>query len=63
MAVNGSGIRDTARVLNISPTTVIKELKTEHALEAVNQPWLEQVENYSEPVMVVRIDESEMDEM
>ena len=27
MAVNGSGIRDTARVLNISPSTVINELK------------------------------------
>lgn len=27
MAVNGSGIRDTARVLNISPTTVIETLK------------------------------------
>ncbi|WP_190513988.1 IS1-like element transposase [Oscillatoria sp. FACHB-1407] len=27
MAVNGSGIRDTARVLHISPTTVIEELK------------------------------------
>ena len=27
MAVNGSGIRDTARVLKISPTTVINELK------------------------------------
>jgi len=27
MAVNGSGIRDTARVLQISPTTVINELK------------------------------------
>lgn len=27
MAVNGSGIRDTARVLGISPTTVIEELK------------------------------------
>ncbi|WP_199337047.1 IS1 family transposase [Oscillatoria sp. FACHB-1407] len=27
MAVNGSGIRDTARVLNVSPTTVIEELK------------------------------------
>jgi len=25
MAVNGSGIRDTARVLKISPTTVIEE--------------------------------------
>ncbi len=27
MAVNGSGIRDTARVLKISTSTVIKELK------------------------------------
>jgi transposase-like protein len=27
MAINGSGIRDTARVLEISPTTVIKRLK------------------------------------
>src|SRR5512144_2641520 len=27
MAVNGSGIRDTARVLAISPVTVIRELK------------------------------------
>ena len=27
MAVNGSGVRDTARVLKISTATVIKELK------------------------------------
>lgn len=27
MALNGSGIRDTARVLKISPSTVISELK------------------------------------
>jgi insertion element IS1 protein InsB len=27
MALNGSGIRDTARVLRISPTTVISTLK------------------------------------
>ena len=27
MAMNGSGIRDTARVLKISPTTVIEEIK------------------------------------
>jgi transposase-like protein len=27
LAVNGSGIRDTARVLHISPTTVIEALK------------------------------------
>lgn len=33
MAVNGSGIRDTARVLKISPTTVIEELKKRSSLE------------------------------
>jgi transposase-like protein len=27
MSVNGSGVRDTARVLKISTSTVIKELK------------------------------------
>ena len=27
MALNGSGIRDTARVLRVSPTTVISTLK------------------------------------
>lgn len=34
MALNGSGIRDTARVLKISPTTVIEELKKVSAPEA-----------------------------
>lgn len=32
MALNGSGIRDTARVLNISPTTVIESLKKRSSL-------------------------------
>jgi len=36
MAMNASGIRDTARVLHISPTTVIKELKKAPALTPVN---------------------------
>jgi transposase-like protein len=27
MAMNGSGVRDTARVLHVSPSTVINELK------------------------------------
>ena len=34
MALNGSGIRDTARVLSISPTTVIEELKKISSPEA-----------------------------
>lgn len=35
MALNGSGIRDTARVLQISPTTVINELKKKSQPSAV----------------------------
>ena len=31
MAMNGGGIRDTARVLQISPTTVVSELKKKKA--------------------------------
>jgi transposase-like protein len=30
MAMNASGIRDTARVLHVSPPTVMKELKNRH---------------------------------
>ena len=36
MALNGSGIRDTARVLKISPTTVINELKKKNRHSAVS---------------------------
>jgi insertion element IS1 protein InsB len=35
MALNGSGIRDTARVLKISPTTVLNELKKKSRHSAV----------------------------
>ena len=34
MAMNGSGIRDTARVLEISPTTVINELKKKNLISS-----------------------------
>ena len=40
MAINGSGIRDTARVLRISPTTVIAILKKSAALRHVNPALL-----------------------
>jgi transposase-like protein len=30
MAMNASGIRDTARVLHVSPTMISKELKKRH---------------------------------
>jgi len=36
MALNGSGIRDTARVLKISPTPVIHELKKKSRREVVS---------------------------
>jgi IS1 family transposase/transposase-like protein len=37
MAINGSGIRDTARVLRISPTTVIAVLKKASTLQPTNR--------------------------
>ena len=37
MAVNGSSIRDIARVLRISQTTVIETLKKDRHLKAVNE--------------------------
>jgi insertion element IS1 protein InsB len=42
MALNGNGIRDTARVLKISPTTVINELKKKSQRSAVStsDSWL-----------------------
>ena len=39
MAINGSGVRDTARVLRISPTTVIAVLKKSRRA-ATGQPHL-----------------------
>lgn len=38
MALNGSGIRDTARVLGISPGTVINELKKRDLRSRVSTP-------------------------
>lgn len=44
MAVNGSGIRDTARVFEISRTTVIETLKKDRHLKAVNEARLAELE-------------------
>ena len=67
MAVNGSGIRDTARVLHISPSTVIHELKkTESALESVNRAVLERLNPSNVLVKIQKVEESEeaeLDEM
>ena len=40
MAMNGSGIRDTARVLRISPTTVIAVVKKPFTLRHANPTLL-----------------------
>ena len=53
MAMNASGIRDTARVLHVSPTTVIKELKKKEEVEIWRADELE----------VRRGRSSELDEM
>jgi IS1 family transposase/transposase-like protein len=64
MAINGSGIRDTGRVLGISPTTVIKELKKkEEDIEVVNYPLLEQLDIETLDVDLYEVEEAEMDEM
>jgi len=64
MAVNGSGIRDTARVLEISPTTVIEALKKSRHLTQVNPVLFEQAtQEEGVEVIVQRVDAAEMDEM
>jgi insertion element IS1 protein InsB len=44
MSLNGRGIRDMARVLHISPTTVIEELKKEHQLQHMNNPAIQHMD-------------------
>lgn len=64
MALNGSGIRDTARVLDISTETVINEIKKkESSLEPVNKALLETLDRNKIIVNIQRVDEAEMDEM
>ncbi|QQE67630.1 transposase (plasmid) [Leptolyngbya sp. BL0902] len=63
MAMNGSGIRDTARVLKVSSTAVIEALKKHRHLEAVNRAVLEQPPNPPTTALMVRVDDAEMDEM
>ena len=65
MAINGSGIRDTARVLNITTNTVIKTiLKIESKLEYVNYAILNRIAFYSSrPVVIKLVEDVEADEM
>jgi len=64
MAINGSGIRDTARVLGISTSTVIQEIKKkESGLEYVNQIVLKELLPTNIIVNIHKVDEAELDEM
>jgi len=65
MAINGSGIRDTARVLEISPTTVINELKKESCLESINRTVLNRLNPSEVIVEIQKVEdqEAELDEM
>jgi hypothetical protein len=55
MAANGSGIRDTARVLDISPNTVLKVLKNKNHQTNTNPKYT----NLTNPLTICL----EMDEM
>ena len=64
MSLNASGVRDTARSLHISPTTVLSELKKkEGVLESVNTALLRTLNPEKVTVDIERADEAEMDEM
>lgn len=71
MTLNSSGIRNIARVLHVSPATVINELKKETQLESVNRALLNQLQPDQVEVVIaqveaeeeLRVEEAELDEM
>jgi insertion element IS1 protein InsB len=64
MSLNASGVRDTARSLHISPTTVLSELKKkEGGLESVNTALLRTLNPEKVAVDIAQAGEAEMDEM
>jgi len=64
MAVNASGIRDTARVLGIATGTVLSTLRLlESDLESVNRKVLEKLDCHSCKVLIVKVEDAELDEM
>ena len=64
MAMNGSGIRDTSRVLGISQGTVINEIKKkEPCLEFVNQSLLSNLSTDEITVDIHKVEDAELDEM
>lgn len=64
MALNASGVRDAARVLSISPCTVISTLRSvESSLESVNEKVLGALDCNNTKVLIVKVDDAEIDEM
>ena len=64
MRLHGSGIRDTASVLKMSPTTVINALKKkECALASVHRRLLHTLRPDEVDVMMQRVEDAEVDEM
>ncbi len=64
MAMNASGMRDTARALHISPNTVLHELKKkETALEPVNTALVRTLHPNAITMHIERAGEAERDEM
>lgn len=62
MAINGSGIRDTARVLNINKNTIIRTLKKAHTLLQVHPKLTKFSANRALEVRLEAAYEVEMDE-
>ena len=61
MALNGSGIWHTARVLGISKDTVVSELKKQTEIEPIN--FLDRLTDPARPILLARVEEAEADEM
>jgi hypothetical protein len=63
MSLNGSGIRDIARVVHISPSTVIHELKKEPELQHVNIFACDHMQPEEIEVEIHKMDAADGDEM
>ena len=60
MSLNGSGVRDIARVLHVSPSTVIRELKKKKPyLQVVNQKLLATLPAEQVEVEIHKVEEEE----
>lgn len=59
MTLNGSRVQDVARVLCVSPATVIQVLKKLVHLELVNRRLLNQIQPEQVEVEIIRVEESD----